>query len=230
MAIEGTAAAIVLRDVSRTYTSGVDQVKALQNVSLRIHRSEFACVLGASGSGKTTLLNVIAGLDRPDAGSIQVNSREVTDLSEGDLTRLRRDDVGVVFQDQNLIEEFTALENVMLPLEVAGCGPTEARNQAEAELEKVGLAGLGSRRPARLSGGQKQRVGIARALVGNRHILLADEPTGALDSVNSRALFEVLQQLCSAGASVLLATHDPLAQEYVDSVYTMSDGLLTRTR
>lgn len=225
-----TRDAIVLQAVTRTFTSGVDVVTAVQDVGLRVGRGEFVCILGASGSGKTTLLNLLAGLDHPGSGSVQINGRELAGLPEGELTRLRLKEIGVIFQDHNLIEEFTALENVMLPLEVAGLLSGESHRLAGEQLAGVGLAGLEDRLPSQLSGGQKQRVGIARALVGGRQILLADEPTGALDSVNSRALFDVLRGVCERGACVVLATHDPLAQEYVDTVYTMNDGHLTRTR
>ena len=138
--------------------------------------------------------------------------------------------MGVVFQDHNLIEEFTAVENVMLPLEVAGQSVRRARAAAESQLAVVGIEKLSDRLPRQLSGGQKQRVGIARALVGDRRVLLADEPTGALDSANSLALFETLRSLCVDGTCVVLATHDPLAQDFASSVYTMTDGHLRRTR
>lgn len=222
--------AIELTDVSRSFRSGTDSVRAVDSVSLTVRFGEFACVLGASGSGKTTLLNLVGGLDDADQGEIVVAGHDLGGLSERERTRLRRDDVGVVFQDHNLIEEFTALENVALPLEAAGVDPREAADQAEAALDLVGLVSLAGRLPARLSGGQRQRVGIARALVGNRRILLADEPTGSLDSTNSRSLFGLLQHLCGRGVCVLLATHDPLSKEYVHTVYEMNDGALTKVR
>ncbi|WP_345526368.1 ABC transporter ATP-binding protein [Nocardioides endophyticus] len=222
--------AIVLRNVTRSYSTGVDVVTAAHELNFNAMRGEFVCVLGASGSGKTTLLNLIAGLDRPDNGSIRVNDREITGLSDKELTRFRLAEMGVVFQDHNLIDEFTARENVMLPLEVAGVPWGEASSQAERQLAAVGIEDLGNRFPRQLSGGQRQRVGIARALVGGRHVLLADEPTGALDSANSRALFEVLRVLCEAGTCVVLATHDPLAQQFADAVYAMTDGNLSRAQ
>lgn len=188
------------------------------------------CLLGASGSGKTSLLNLIAGLDRPDSGSLIVKGRELAQLSEKELTAFRLAEMGVVFQDHNLIDEFTAIENVMLPLEVAGISTQDARTQALAQLDAVGLAGLENRMPNQLSGGQMQRVGIARALVGGRRVLLADEPTGALDSANSLALFETLSSLSAGGTAIILATHDPLAQDFASGVYTMTDGRLRKIR
>jgi putative ABC transport system ATP-binding protein len=218
--------AIELTGVTRRFASGVDVVWAVRGVTLRVSYGEFTCVLGASGSGKTTLLNLIAGLDKPDAGSVYVGGHDLTRLSEADRSRLRLTEIGVVFQDHNLIEEFTAVENVMLPLEVAGVSGAEARRQSELLLNRVGLAGLSGRLPSQLSGGQKQRVGIARALIGRRRILLADEPTGALDSANSRALFSLFSDLSADGLCVLLVTHDPLSRGYVDSAHEMTDGQL----
>lgn len=224
------AAAITLSHASRSFATGADVVRAVDEVDLSVGWGEFVCILGTSGSGKTTLLNLVAGLDRPDSGSVRVNGHELTGLPEKALTKLRLTEMGVVFQGDNLIDEFTALENVRLPLEVAGVDHPEAIRQAEREMERVGLAGLGDRFPRQLSGGQKQRVGIARALVGGRRILLADEPTGALDSTNSRALFEMLGSICADGACVMLVTHDPLAQSFADTSYTMTDGRLARTK
>lgn len=221
---------IELNQVSRSYASGVDTVHAVRDVNLVVGRGELVCLLGASGSGKTTLLNLIAGLDRPDDGTICVAGTDLTQLREKELTAFRLARMGVVFQDHNLIEEFTAVENVMLPLEVAGQSARRARAAAESQLAVVGLEKLSDRLPRQLSGGQKQRVGIARALVGDRRVLLADEPTGALDSANSLALFETLRSLCVDGTCVVLATHDPLAQEFASAVYTMTDGRLRRTR
>jgi putative ABC transport system ATP-binding protein len=217
-------AALTLNDVSRCFAASPEPVWAVRDASFSVDAGSFVCLVGASGAGKSTLLNVIAGLDSATSGTILVDDTDVGALSEEQRARLRLERVGVVFQDHNLIEEFTACENVMLPLEVLGVRVAEARDRAEAELDRVGLDGLGERYPAQLSGGQRQRVGIARALVGGRRLLLADEPTGALDSVNSRALFELLRGLCDQGTTVLLGTHELMSQDFADTIYEMRDG------
>jgi ABC-type lipoprotein export system ATPase subunit len=222
------APAVSLRGVNVTYCPSGDAVHALRDVQFDLAYGEFACVLGASGSGKSTLVNVIAGLQPPDDGSVQVAAREWNGTSEQQRSRLRLEHVGVVFQDNNLIHEFTARENVALPLEASGHSYSTAGDAADHLMSLVGLDGLGDRFPRQLSGGQRQRVGIARALSGNRKILLADEPTGALDSANSRALFAVFRSLARQGTAVLLVTHDLECRPFVDQVYRMSDGRLTR--
>lgn len=215
---------LVADDLARSFRSAVETVHAVREAKFTARAGEFVCVFGASGSGKSTLLNLIAGLDLPDAGRVLVDSVDVGRLDENGRARLRLETIGVVFQDHNLVEEFTALENIALPLEVLGLRGQQAARQATLELGRVGLAGLGDRLPAQLSGGQRQRVGIARALVGNRRVLLADEPTGALDSANSRALFELIRALCDDGTLAVVCTHDPMCQEYADTVYEMVDG------
>lgn len=187
---------------------------------------EFVCVFGASGSGKSTLLNLLAGLDLPDSGEIQVGGYDVGRLDESGRARLRLRTVGVVFQDHNLLEEFTAVENVALPLEAAGMSPAAAETAARQQLARVGLDGLESRFPHQLSGGQRQRVGIARALTGDRAVLLADEPTGALDSGASTDLFALIRKLCDDGLLAVVCSHDPLCRSFADTVYEMRDGRL----
>ncbi|WP_433062787.1 ABC transporter ATP-binding protein [Dactylosporangium sp. CS-033363] len=212
--------------VSRRFVLPAETIWAVREASLTAYPGEFIAVFGASGSGMSTLLNLIAGLDAPDEGRILVGPVEVGRLDEAGRARLRLATVGVVFQDHNLIEEFTALENVALPLEVLGTPRAEAARLAEVELRRVGLAGMGSRTADQFSGGQRQRIGIARALVGDRRILLADEPTGALDSKNSRALFELLRALCDQGALVVVCSHDLMTHEFADRVFEMVDGRL----
>ena len=219
-----TAAALTLQDVSRCFAASPEPVWAVREASFSVDAGMFVCLVGASGAGKSTLLNLIAGLDSATSGTILVEDTDVGLLSEEQRARLRLERVGVVFQDHNLIEEFTANENVMLPLEALGAPAQKARAHAEAELERVGLHGLGQRFPAQLSGGQRQRVGIARALVGGRRLLVADEPTGALDSANSRALFQLLRGLCDQGTTVLLGTHELMSQDFADTIYEMRDG------
>lgn len=221
---DDTTPMLTVAGVSRWFASGSETVWAVRDASFWAGAGEFVCVFGASGSGKSTLLNLIAGLDLPGAGTILVESTDVGRLNEDQRARLRLETVGVVFQDHNLVEEFTALENVALPLEVLGVGYREAVRQAQAQLDRVGMAGLGGRLPGQLSGGQRQRVGIARALIGDRRVLLADEPTGALDSKNSRSLFGLLGDLRDQGTLVLVCSHDPMCREFADSVYEMVDG------
>lgn len=219
---------ITLEGVSRSFLTGSETVWAVRDAELTAGAGEFVCVVGASGSGKSTLINLIAGLDVADTGTILVGSADVGRLDEDQRARLRLESVGVVYQDHNLIEEFTALDNVALPLEVLGLTYREACAQAAAQLDRVGLADLAGRLPSQMSGGQRQRVGIARALVGDRRVLLADEPTGALDSQNSRALFEVLRGLCNQGTLAVVCTHDMMCREFADTVYEMRDGRVVR--
>lgn len=229
-AARNPAGPVLLRvqQVSRAFVTLVETVHAVREVSFAARAGEFVCIFGPSGSGKTTLLNLIAGLDVPDSGTIHVAGVDVGALDEAGRARLRLETVGVVFQDHQLIEEFTAWENVALPLEVRGVPLEQARAAALAELERVGLGGLADRLPSQLSGGQRQRVGIARALAGQRRVLLADEPTGSLDSANSRALFALIRALCDQGTLAVVCSHDPLCQEYADTVYEMVDGRLSR--
>jgi ABC-type lipoprotein export system ATPase subunit len=214
--------------VSRSFVSAAETVWAVRNVSLAADAGELVLVSGASGSGKSTLVNLIAGLDRPDAGQIFVDGAEVTKLDEAGATRLRLERVGVVFQEHRLIEEFTAAENVALPLQARGATQRDALAEAARLLRRVGLDGFGHRRPDQLSGGQRQRVGIARALAGERCMILADEPTGSLDSATSLEVFELLRELCEHGLVVVLCSHDPRARRFADRHFEMVDGALSR--
>lgn len=213
-----------ITDVSRSYTSDAETVWAVRDANLTARAGEFVCVFGASGSGKSTLINIIAGLDSADFGEILVDAQDVARLDESERASMRLQTVGVVFQEFNLIEEFTAIENVTLPLEALGVGPTDAAGQAAIQMARVGLEGLEDRLPSQLSGGQRQRVGIARALVGDRRILLADEPTGSLDSAASVELFALLRELCDGGALAVVCSHDARCPEFADTVYEMVDG------
>ena len=199
---------------------------AARDVCFEAHPGEFVCVYGASGSGKSTLLNLIAGLDVADSGDIQVGDVCVSEADEKQRARLRLDIAGVVFQDHNLIEEFTAAENVALPLEVRGIPADLARAEASDQLGRVGLTGLGNRLPRQLSGGQRQRVGIARALTGQRAVLLADEPTGALDSAATLDVFKVVRALCDEGVTAVVCSHDTRCRDFADTRYEMVDGRL----
>ncbi|MFD3974841.1 ABC transporter ATP-binding protein [Streptomyces cyaneofuscatus] len=217
---------IQTRDLCKAYRSAVETVWAAQEVNFAADAGEFVCVYGASGSGKSTLLNLLAGLDVADTGDIQVAGVNVSAADEAQRSRLRLDAVGVVFQHHQLVEEFTAAENVALPLEARGETSSAARVEAFAQLARVGLAGLEDRLPGQLSGGQRQRVGIARALAGDRAVLLADEPTGALDSAATREMFTLLRKLCDEGVLAVVCSHDPRCREFADSVYEVVDGRL----
>lgn len=218
---------ISVEGATKAYTTAVEAVWAAREVRLHAHAGEFVCVFGASGSGKSTLLNLLAGLDLPDAGTVQVGGQDVVALDESGRARLRLSTVGVVFQDYNLLEEFTVVENVALPLEATGADLSHARDEALRQLDRVGLSGLEARFPHQLSGGQRQRVGVARALTGDRAILLADEPTGALDSTATGELFALIRTLCDGGLLAVVCSHDPLCRTFADSVYEMTDGRLS---
>ena len=216
-----------LESASKRFTVGEEVIVAVDEATFGVAAGEFACVYGASGSGKTTMLNILAGIDTADSGGVYVAGQSLAGRSERARADIRLHHIGVVFQSNNLLPEFTAQENVALPLLVRGLDRAEADAVAEVALASVGLAGMGDRVPARMSGGQRQRVGIARALAGEQALLLADEPTGALDSENSRQLFGLMRDLCDdRGTAVVLATHDPLATEFADSVYLMVDGVV----
>jgi putative ABC transport system ATP-binding protein len=217
--------AVELRDVTRTYGEGPGTVHALDHVSLSFANRTFTAVMGASGSGKSTLLQCAAGLDAPTSGSVVLGGTELTSLSENKLTKLRRADVGFVFQGFNLLQSLTVLQNVQLPLRLAGQRPN--RRRAEAMLDSVGLSGFGGRRPAQLSGGQQQRVAIARALITDPEVIFADEPTGALDPTTAREILDLLRRAVDQfGATVVMVTHDPVAASFADRVVFLAGGSL----
>jgi putative ABC transport system ATP-binding protein len=224
--------ALSLVDVVKRYGEGETEVRALTDVSLDVARSEFVAVMGASGSGKSSLLHLAAGLIAPTAGRVFVNGTALDALDAAGLAALRRREVGLVFQRLNLIPTLTAVENVMLPLELDGVATSEARNQAREALDRVGLAGPLDRFPDDLSGGQQQRVAIARAIVGDRKLLLADEPTGALDSVTADAVIELLASLVAeTGCALVLVTHEPRFASWADRIVRLRDGdLVEETR
>lgn len=227
----GREPAIEVEGVFRFFRSGIETIRAVDGVDLRVPAGEMACIYGASGSGKTTLLNLVAGLDVPEQGVVRVAGRDLTTTTQRDRAKIRLHNIGVIFQENNLVQEFTALENVLVPLLARGRPYPEASNEAAKELARVGIEGLAGRFPWEMSGGERQRVGIARALAGGRRVLIADEPTGALDSANSEALFALIAKLCHEGdVAALIATHDPLAQAWADTVWTMRDGQLTPQR
>lgn len=219
-------ATIMLKDVVVTYDGGPDQVQAVAGVSLALQSGSLTAITGASGSGKSTLLNVMGGLEVATAGDATVAGLNMATLNEDDRADLRLQHVGMVFQDDNLIPVFSALENVTLPLHARGWKEAQASAEGQLWLERVGIGELAQRRPAEMSGGQRQRVGIARAVVGGREVLLADEPTGALDSRTTREIFDLLRSLADQGVCVVVVSHDPSVRDYADTVYEMSDGVL----
>ena len=219
-----TAPHVVLHDIVRVHGEGQTAVRALDGVSLEIHPGELVAVMGPSGSGKSTLLNVAGGLDRPTSGTVTVGGQELTTLAARDLAKLRRRRMGFVFQDYNLIPSLTAAENVALPLELDGTGARDARHQARHTLDLMGLMDLSDRYPDQMSGGQQQRVAIARALVGTRRFVLADEPTGALDSHTGEDVLRVLRERCDGGVAGLLVTHEARHAAWADRTVFLRDG------
>jgi putative ABC transport system ATP-binding protein len=201
-------AMIVTRALTREYDMGGEVVRALRGVDVMIRRNEFVAVMGPSGSGKSTLMNVIGCLDSPTSGEYWLNGHRVSELGDNDLARIRNKEIGFVFQTFNLLPRATALHNVELPLVYGGVGAKERRDRAEETLRRVGLADRVSHRPNELSGGQRQRVAIARALVNRPSILLADEPTGNLDSATSTEIMALFEELFREGQTIVLVTHE----------------------
>ena len=222
----GDGLIVDVRAVSRSFSGGGATVQAVRDVSLAVPRGEFLAIRGRSGSGKTTLLNLIAGLDRPDAGEVFVAGQRISSYGEAQLTELRRHTIGFVFQSFALLPLFSARENVELALRIAGVHGRAGVERARELLEAVGLGARAEHRPYELSGGEQQRVAVARALANRPALLIADEPTGELDSATGAQIFELLRGVTADGVTVLTATHDPLMLEDVDRVLTMSDGAL----
>jgi putative ABC transport system ATP-binding protein len=216
--------AVQMHAVTKTYAQGKTLVKALDNVSLTIPAGQFVAIMGASGSGKSTLLHLVAGLTTPDSGLITLFDQELNALTDNQLTRFRRRSVGLIFQAYNLLPTMTALENVALPLLIDGKSLGKVRPRAEDLLKLVGLEERMNHRPDELSGGQQQRVAIARALTHEAPLLLADEPTGNLDSKTGEEVLHLLRSLAEKGRTIIMVTHDPKAAAYAERVITLSDG------
>ena len=218
---------IVTRGITRDYDMGGEVVHALRGVDLAIRRNEYVAIMGPSGSGKSTLMNVIGCLDTPSAGEYWLNGELVSRKSDDELARVRNRDIGFVFQTFNLLPRATALHNVELPLVYAGISTNERRRRAQEALERVQLKDRMTHRPNELSGGQRQRVAIARALVNNPAILLADEPTGNLDSTTSEEIMGVFENLASQGQTVIMVTHEQDIAAHARRVVVLRDGRIS---
>ena len=217
-------ALIETRDLWKTYVMGDEEIHALRGVSIQIERGEYVAIMGPSGSGKSTLMNLIGCLDTPTKGSYLLNEKEVAEMNDDELARIRNEEIGFVFQTFNLLPRATALHNVELPLVYAGVSGKERQAKARLALEKVELMSRAMHRPNELSGGQRQRVAIARALVNDPSILLADEPTGNLDSKTGNEIMGVFDRLHQAGNTIILVTHEADIAAYAHRVIHIRDG------
>ena len=220
----GTMALIETVDLWKTYQMGEELIHALRGVSIQIERGEYVAIMGPSGSGKSTLMNLIGCLDTPSKGSYLLNNKQVGQMNDNELARIRNEEIGFVFQTFNLLPRATALQNVELPLVYAGVSGHDRRARAKAALEKVELASRMSHRPNELSGGQRQRVAIARALVNDPSILLADEPTGNLDSKTGNEIMALFARLHQAGNTIILVTHEADIAAYAHRTIHLRDG------
>jgi putative ABC transport system ATP-binding protein len=219
-------AMIIIQNIHKSYLMGKEAVPALRGVSFQIEQGDFVCLMGPSGSGKTTLLNIIGGLDEPSRGHITIEGQNLIVLSENELARLRLQKIGFVFQNYNLLANFTARENVESPMVLAKMGRNERSQRTQFLLEKVGLADRAHHYPSELSGGQQQRVAIARALANNPSILIGDEVTGDLDSESGLSIMQLLAQLNAEGMTIVYVTHDPRMAEFAGRLIQLFDGKL----
>ena len=219
---------IELRDVKKTYKMGLTDVHALRGVTMHVRQGEFLAITGPSGSGKSTLMHMVGCLDIPTSGTILLDGQDISKLHESDLAQIRGRKIGFVFQTFNLINSLTAEENVELPLLFQGVSESERRKRSKAILEKVGLAERAGHRPMQLSGGEQQRVAIARALSGEPDMLLADEPTGNLDSKKGAEIMDMMNALNKEGVTVVMVTHDPILAKKAKRIVRIKDGIVEK--
>jgi putative ABC transport system ATP-binding protein len=217
---------VEVRGVSREFRTAGVVVHAVQDVTIEVSHGEFLAIIGRSGSGKTTLLNIIAGLDKPTDGTVSIDGNDITRYGDAEMTELRRHKIGFVFQSFGLLPLLSAAENIELALRIAGVGLRERNRRTNELLDLVGLGPRSGHRPYELSGGEQQRVAVARALANEPPLLIADEPTGELDSTTGAQIFQLLRDVAASGVTVITATHDPFVIEHVDRVVEMSDGAL----
>src|SRR4028118_1021131 len=217
---------IQTKDISRIYRMGSETIHALKSVSIEINRGEYVAFMGPSGSGKSTLMNIIGCLDTPSGGKYILNDKDVSNMTDNELAEVRNKEIGFVFQTFNLLPRSTALENVALPLIYAGYGKSTRHEKAMAVLESVGLGSRAKHKPNELSGGQRQRVAIARALVNDPSIILADEPTGNLDTKTSHEIMDLFEALYAKGNTIIMVTHEEDIAHYAHRIVRLRDGLV----
>jgi putative ABC transport system ATP-binding protein len=218
---------IRLIDITRTYKVGTELVRALRKISLSIYKNEYVALMGPSGSGKSTLMNILGCLDTPTSGQYILNGKDVSKMNDNELAEIRNKEIGFVFQTFNLLPRSTALENVMLPQIYAGIGKAKRMERAELMIQQVGLTDRSHHKPNELSGGQRQRVAIARALVNRPSIILADEPTGNLDSTTSYEIMDVLTEIHDAGNTIILVTHEEDIARHAHRIVRLMDGTVS---
>ena len=219
---------ITLVDIGRKYVIGAETIHALKSVSLTIEKGEFVALMGPSGSGKSTLMNILGCLDTPTKGTYILNGNQVSEMSDSELAEIRNKEIGFVFQTFNLLPRSSSLENVALPLVYAGVGRVQREDRAQKTLESVGLGNRVHHKPNELSGGQRQRVAVARALVNNPSIILADEPTGNLDTKTSVEIMGLLEEIHSKGNTIILVTHEEDIAQHAHRIVRMRDGLIEK--
>ncbi|MCX8485414.1 MAG: ABC transporter ATP-binding protein [Bacteroidia bacterium] len=217
---------ISLQDIRKTYVLGDQTVHALKKIDLDIHQGEYVALMGPSGSGKSTLMNIIGCLDTPSAGQYWLNQKEVSQMSDIELSKVRNDEIGFVFQTFNLLNRLSSLENVALPLVYAGVSQKERLERARETLNKVGLGNRLDHKPNELSGGQRQRVAVARALINNPSLLLADEPTGNLDTQTSYEIMALFEEIHAGGNTIVLVTHEEDIAKHAKKIVRLRDGMI----
>ena len=217
---------IELKNISKSYTLGEQELKVLDNINFKVEKGEFVSIIGPSGSGKSTMMNILGLLDVADSGEYLLDDKSIKEANDSILADIRNKKIGFIFQSFNLLPKMNALENVQVPLMYRGINKKESQKRAYEILEKVGLKGREKHMPSQLSGGQQQRVAIARALIGNPEIILADEPTGALDSKTGNEVMELLQELNKEGQTIILITHDISIANRANRIVKMMDGKL----